>query len=213
MKGKPNFYNLMYEDPRGYPKEMQGDERFWLWFQADWYESVIMTKSRPITEMKSIDWQHLENLEIPVVSEVVSACGRMNMHSIMNFNCDWNDEVIAQFYAALHIDRENKVLHWSLQGKPFSIGYTQFAALLGFPSSDLERPMIHDKNVLEDGEMHYMYDNAYGDVEFGTVSGLIFYYKMINQLLRYTVTPKARNSDKILIMSRNLLASLGPNQP
>jgi len=104
-----------------------------------------MTKSRPITEMKSIDWQHLENLEIPVVSEVVSACGRMNMHSIMNFNCDWNDEVITQFYAALHIDRENKVLHWSLQGKPFSIGYTQFAALLGFPSSDLERPMIHDK--------------------------------------------------------------------
>ena len=61
--------------------------------------------------------------------------------------------------------------------------------------------------------MHYMYDNAYGDVEFGTVSGLIFYYKMINQLLRYTLTPKAGNSDKISNMSRNLLARLGPNQP
>jgi len=100
-----------------------------------------------------------------------------------------------------------------LQGQRFSVTYNQFATILGFSAADLRRPKIHDENVFEDGEMHYMYDSAYGDVEFGTVSGLIFYYKMINQLLRYTVTPKARNSDKILIMSRNLLASLGPNQP
>ena len=35
MKGKHNFYNLRYDDPGLYPKEMQGDLRFWLWFQAD----------------------------------------------------------------------------------------------------------------------------------------------------------------------------------
>ena len=55
-KGKHNFYNLRYENPRRYAKEMTGDQRFWLWFQADWYESVIMTKTKPVTEMKSIDW-------------------------------------------------------------------------------------------------------------------------------------------------------------
>ena len=37
-------------------KEWQGDFRFWMWFHADWYESVIMTKTHPTTEMKSIDW-------------------------------------------------------------------------------------------------------------------------------------------------------------
>ena len=42
--------------------------------------------------------------------------------------------------------------------------------------------MVHEQNVLEDLEMHFMYDSAYGKVEFGTVSGLIPYpyYKMIN---------------------------------
>ena len=31
----------------------------------------------------------------------------------------------------------------------------------------LKRPKIHDENVIVDGEMHYMYDSAYGDVKFG----------------------------------------------
>ena len=91
--------------------------------------------------------------------------------------------------------------------------YNQFAAILGFPGSNLERPKIHDENVLADEAMRYMYDRAYGSVVIGSTSGRIPYYKMINQLLRYTLTPKAGNSDKISNMSRNLLARLGPNQP
>ena len=71
------------------------NERFWLWFQADWYESVIMTKTHPTTEMKSIDWQHLDELDMPVTSAVISACARMNLHAIMDFNCDWNEKVVA----------------------------------------------------------------------------------------------------------------------
>ena len=37
-----------------------------------------MTMSKPITEMNSIDWQHLVDLEILVVSEAIAACGRMH---------------------------------------------------------------------------------------------------------------------------------------
>ena len=95
MKGKHNFYNLRYDHPRDYPKEMLGNERFWLWFQADWYESVIMTKTHPTTEMKSIDWQHLDELDMTVTSEVISACAQMHLHAIMDFKCDWNEKVVA----------------------------------------------------------------------------------------------------------------------
>jgi hypothetical protein len=29
---------------------------------------------------------------------------------------------------------------------------------------------MHDmENVLEDGELHFMYDRAYGDIKFGTI--------------------------------------------
>jgi hypothetical protein len=113
----------------------------------------------------------------------------------MNFNCDWNEEVVAQFYATLYVDRENKIFHWTLQGKRFSVGYAQFASILGFPSTDLNKPKLHDDNVLDDDDMHYMYDSEYGEVELGTVFGLAPFYEMLNQLFRYTLAPKSGNSD------------------
>ena len=41
-----------------------------------------------------------------VVNEAVHVCDRMNLHTIMSFNCDWNEEVIAQFYATLYVDKK-----------------------------------------------------------------------------------------------------------
>ena len=54
-----------------------------------------MTKTQPTTEMKSIDWQHLDELDMTVTSEVISACAQMHLHAIMDFNCDWNEKVVA----------------------------------------------------------------------------------------------------------------------
>jgi len=48
-------------------------------------------------------------------------------------------------------------------------------------------------------------------VKFGETSGLTPYYKFMNQLLRYTLSPKAGNSDRISNMSRNLLAKMSPD--
>ena len=79
MKGKHQFENLRFENYHGFEKEQQGDFRFWMWFHSDWYESVIMTKTHPTTEMKSINWTHLDELDMPVVAEAISACERMNM--------------------------------------------------------------------------------------------------------------------------------------
>ena len=58
--------------------------------------------------------------------------------------------------------------------------------------------------------MHYMYDSAYGKVVFGETSGLTPFYKFMNQMFRYTLSPKAGNSDKISNLSRNLLAKMTP---
>ena len=211
IKGKHKFENLRFEDYGGYDKEQLGDFCFWMWFHADWYENVIMPKSNPTTEMKSNNWTYLDDLDMPVVTQAVNACARMNLQPIMSYNCHWNEEVIAQFYVTLYANRGKKEFHWMLQGQRFSVTYNQFATILGFFAKDLKRPKTHDENMLEDGEMHYMHDSAYGKVMFGIVFGLIPYYMMINQLLRYTVSPKGGNSDKISNMSRILLARMAPN--
>jgi hypothetical protein len=76
-------------------KEQQGDVRSWMNFHADWYASVILCKSHPTTEMKSINWDYLFEFDLPVVREVEDAFRIMNVSSIMSFNCDWNEEVLA----------------------------------------------------------------------------------------------------------------------
>jgi hypothetical protein len=57
-----------------------------------------------------------------------------------------------------------------------------------------------------------MYDSAYGDIKFGTIHELTPYYKLLNQLFRYTLCPKSGDSDNISNMSKNLLARLAPNK-
>jgi hypothetical protein len=45
--------------------------------------------------------------------------------------------------------------------------------------------------MLDDGELHFMYDSAYDDIKFGTIHGLTPYYnKLLNQFFRYTLSPK-----------------------
>jgi hypothetical protein len=54
-KGKHDLYAKRYEDPSSFAKKQPGDVRFWMNFYANWYVSVILCKSHPTTEMKSIN--------------------------------------------------------------------------------------------------------------------------------------------------------------
>jgi hypothetical protein len=75
------------------------------------------------------------------------------------------------------------------------------------------RERIHEEeNVLDDGELHFMYDSAYDDIKFGTIHVLTPYYKLLNQLFLYTLCPKSGDSDNISNMSKNLLARMAPNK-
>lgn len=69
--------------------------RFWLRFHADWYKSVILSKSRPTMAMKSMDWDYLFDVDLSVVGQVNDACNNKFLHEIMEFNQDWNEEVVA----------------------------------------------------------------------------------------------------------------------
>jgi hypothetical protein len=81
---------LRYDDPSEYAKDQQGDVRFWMNFYTDWYASVILCKSHPTIEIKSINWDCLFEIDFSVVREVEDACRRMNLSSIMSIDYDWN---------------------------------------------------------------------------------------------------------------------------
>jgi hypothetical protein len=54
-RGSHNVYKERYSDPALWQKEFDSDIRFWLKFNADWYESVILSKDHMTIDMKSED--------------------------------------------------------------------------------------------------------------------------------------------------------------
>ena len=107
-------------DPRKEQRSFYGDGSFWFSHQADWYESVIMSYKHVTTEMKWIDWGYLRRLASPVkevVDAVYTHCWEMDLVDIMSFQCHWNEEVVAQFYAALYIEENERLSIGILEGR------------------------------------------------------------------------------------------------
>jgi hypothetical protein len=104
--------------------------------------------------------------------------------------------VVAQFYATLYVDRDENEMHFTLGGKRFKISVYEFGHLFKLRgatttnqfNSDLVR--LHYEDELEVTKMRFMYDRAYGNINYGHTSGLTPYYKMLNLLFRYTLCPR-----------------------
>jgi hypothetical protein len=71
---------------------------------------------------------------------------------------------------------------------------------------------LHEGNELEPSKMHFMYDRAYREIMYGQIKGLTPYYKMLNTLFRFTLTPRVGDTDKISSRAKNLLAQMAPDR-
>jgi hypothetical protein len=210
-RGSHDVYKERYTDPALWQKEFDADIWFWLKLNAHWYETVILSKENLTIDMKSINWDLLRSLNIPAVNEAIDICHAKGMATIMGLNCDWNEEVVAQFYANLYICRETKTFHWILQDKPLSVSYERFAQILGFGEEDLGRPKLHGGEFPLDSKKDFMYDSMFGKVEFGTTHGMKPVYRMLNQLFRYTLTPKIGDNTNISNVVKEIIVRIeGP---
>jgi len=55
----------------------------------------------------------------------------LDLVDIMSFQCHWNEEVVAQFYATLFIVENGRIIHWHLGGKMFTYNMADFSILFG----------------------------------------------------------------------------------
>jgi hypothetical protein len=92
------------ENPRLVEKESGIDYRFHMTFQQDFYESVIITKTKPAAISQWIDWSYMEAKHDAIFVEVVAACRAKHLRDVMLFQKNWNNEIIAQFYATLYVE-------------------------------------------------------------------------------------------------------------
>jgi hypothetical protein len=140
------------------------------------------------------------------------------MKTIMTFQYNWNDEVIAQFYSTLwikHVDEESPYnfpyLNFFIEGSWYKVSYRRFAHILGFTDEDIsgDKIKIHDFRPPTKDEAKDLHISE--SDEYWKSTNLHKYYRYINSLCRMTLIPKGGNQMNILGESKVLLSFMKPN--
>jgi hypothetical protein len=110
--GSALLQDMRFQNPTFRVRDVRIDgNRFWTLLHVDFYNSVIHPKKhQPILHQRLINWSGCEAIGDPEMTQALRACEQKRMKTIMTFQYDWNDEIIAQFYSTLwikHADEES----------------------------------------------------------------------------------------------------------
>jgi hypothetical protein len=105
------------ENPRLHARETT-DYRFHTFFQQDFYKSIIITKGKSVVISQWIDWSYMKNKHDLMFNNVVAACRAKHLRDVMAFKKNWNNKVIAQFFATLYVEEhgDTSKIHWMMEG-------------------------------------------------------------------------------------------------
>jgi len=201
---------LKLQDPRSQPKSAT-DYRFHTMFQQDFYETVIMSKNNPVAVSQWVDWQYMREKDNVVFNQIITECRNKHVDRMMSYKYDWNNEIIAQFYATCYFEEAENVrtVHWMTEGNWYFITYHEFARKFGYGPSDDRRDRIHIQPILPTSECAFMYHPDHrGSV--GLVNGLYSYYACLNRLFRKSFCLREGDPQHISHYARNLLAVMKP---
>jgi hypothetical protein len=120
-------------------KERGIDERFWTFFYQDWYHSVLYRKTKPVVLAQWVHIDYMESHRDMHFNQILEACEFDGITQLLSFQHNWNQEVIAEFYATLFFDKKERIFMWMTNGRRFNIKITEFVEILGL-SSHLDFP-------------------------------------------------------------------------
>jgi hypothetical protein len=82
-------------------------------FHQDFHESAILSKKYKVARSQYVDWQKFEEMQDPIFNEIIAQYKEKHIYKIMGFKYDWNNEIIAQFYATCYFEKDGDV-RWSV---------------------------------------------------------------------------------------------------
>jgi hypothetical protein len=135
LKGVEALQRLRFTNPSLTPRHPGvQDPQFWNLFQADFYNSVIMTKKHLVVRHRFIDWEGCENMGDAGKTSALCNLERKGLKNIMTMEYPWNDEVVAQFYATLWVKKVDEeadgydypVMYFFIQGSDIKLATVVF---------------------------------------------------------------------------------------
>ena len=111
---------------------------FWNRFQFAIFFDVLKAMKNLYVNVHSIDTEHMEN-DPDYFGEALQMCTQLNILGIMQFNKDYDADIVAQFYATVHLGAdEDRTLTWMTNGKLLSVKWKAFMELIGVQDLGLE---------------------------------------------------------------------------
>ena len=102
---------------------------------------MIKAKKNLYVNVRSIDMDAMEK-DHEYFGEALHMCSQLNILRIMQFNKDFDADIVAQFYATIHLGTdEERTLTWMTNGKLLSVKWKAFMDLLGVEDHRLETPV------------------------------------------------------------------------
>jgi hypothetical protein len=202
------------ENTRLIEKEPIIDYRFHTAFQQNFYESVITTKTKLMVISQWIDWTYMEAKHAAIFDEVVATCRAKHLRDVMSFQKNWNNEIIAQFYATFYVEEREDIrkFHWMTKGRWFEITFEQFARLFGFGRYDANCIKIHFTSRLDSSRMRFMYPGSKrGSV--GSTLNLLPFCTYLNRLFRRMMTPRKGDNSNIPFLQPESSSGNGSSSP
>jgi hypothetical protein len=154
----------------------------------------------------------MESKHGPIFDRVIGACMTKHLRDLLAFKKDWNNEVIAQFYATVYFEEhgDTRWLHWMTKGQWYEVSYAHFARHLGFGRKNASGARIHMALKLDARKIKFMYPRSKQGI-LGETTDMLPFYAYINRLFRRTVTPREEDGTKISAYNKNILAAMAPN--
>ncbi|XP_044385826.1 uncharacterized protein [Triticum aestivum] len=181
------------------------DRRFWSIEQQDLYNSIY--RRAELFTMQWIDWEYIDSID--EFSCVRQRCAHVGLEQIMRYHCDWDNELIRQFYSTVHISDDNSSITWMADGRRITTNKRAWEEMFGIPGS-VHTAIIHSEFLLDDDDKRIMYTAA--ECIVGQTRGLSQLASIANKIIRKTIYPRSYRS-KVQGYNWNLLRHIVEQHP
>ena len=135
--------------------------------------------------MKVIDAYSLGLFKEPELEQMIHDIRSMGLSYLMVFWKHWNNEIIYQFYASYHHEKDPTsaidILHWTTEGKHYKVDFITLSRLLGLGHTDRTAPELTEYEDVALVEYQHMYLDGY--LANGRIVYLKPYYYVLNNIL------------------------------
>jgi hypothetical protein len=191
-------------------------QRFWTNAQMNFYSSLLFDKNKvfPHHHIPHVDMESLSCFR-PVLAVLHNA----GLLSFVTDVCEWNEELIVQFYATLHLSGDVDDIHsWAIDWMSENTHYKAPADEL-LRALPVDLPSAEARKIYEEPELpnHLMQvlmkPLAQGEPQRTTflVKDLLFVPRTLYRILAKTLSPiKGRNSktEEVVGIMKNLLFNI-----